>query len=96
MDFELPEAMLEAELVFKLMSEHQARSVPLLKLVLIMAKLMLKLEAMPVVKLVAMPEVKPMVELRFKLVRRAKVAAVGRLLMVEPKVEPMARPMVGY
>ena len=65
---------------------------PLVKLVLITAKLKLKLEAMPGVKLVAMLKVKPLVELRFELVRWAVVAAVGRLLMVEP----MARPVVGY
>ena len=69
---------------------------PLVKLVLITAKLKLKLEAMPGVKLVVMLKVKPLVELRFELVRQAKAAAVGRLLMVEPKVEPMARPVVGY
>ena len=73
---------------------------PLVKLVLITAKLKLKLEAMPGVKLVAMLKVKPMVELRFELVRQATAAAVRRLLMVEPvaelKVELKVEPMVKH
>ena len=63
-----------------------------MKLVLITAKLKLKLEAMPGVKLVAMLKVKPLVEPRFELVQQAMAVVVGRLLMVEP----MARPVVGY